>query len=160
MKTPIKIFTAVTLFCMAALPAQAADGSDCELLLMQIIPAEDGSGEAQIASYRPAKAFLTSLHDDIPGHMTQVDGLDIQAVMCRRNEIIPAHSDYAVMATGIPFILSQDFDSPDTDSLTLYWKDGKIEHVYKGYPLSDEAEAILETRLAGFSKRGIQKAPK
>lgn len=127
---------------------------------MQVIPAADGPGEARIASYSPAEEFLSSIRDDSPGHITQVDGLNIQAVMCRRNDIIPTKSDYDVLATGLPFILSQDFDSPDTDSLTMYWKDGQIEHVYKGYPLSEEADTILENRLAAFSKRGIQKAPK
>ena len=59
------------------------------------------------------------------------------------------------MATGVPFVLSQDFDSTDTDSLTVFWKDGAFDYVYKGYPLSDEAQSLLEERLADFTARGL-----
>jgi len=138
--------------------AFAEKPSDCELLIVQIIEHKNGEGQAQIPSYIPAEDFLSSLDDDTTGHMTEFAGHKIQAVMCRRNDVIPAHEDYAILSTGIPFILSQDFDSPDTDSLTMYWKNDAIQHVYKGYPLSEEAEAILETRLADFSKRGLNEA--
>jgi len=135
--------------------AIAAETSECELLLVQIIQSPDGKGEAQVPTYVPAEEFMATLGDDKPGHMADYLGHKIQAIMCRRNDIIPSEEDYAIISTGIPFILSQDFDSKDTDSLTLYWKDETVQHVYKGYPLSEEAEAILETRLADFSKQGI-----
>jgi len=125
--------------------AYAAETSDCELLLVQIIQSHDGNGEAQVPSYVPAEEFMASLEDDKPGHMTEHLDHKIQAVMCRRNDILPRLEDYTILATGIPFILSQDFDSSDTDSLTLYWKDEAIQHIYKGYPLSEEAESVLET---------------
>lgn len=133
----------------------AADSSDCELLLVQIIEREDGLGEARIPSYIPAEAFFETLNDDAPEHLTEYAGHPIQAIMCQRDDIIPAEADHAILETGIPFILSQDFDSSDTDSLTLYWKDGEVQHVYKGYPLSEEATFILETRLAAFSEQGL-----
>lgn len=155
MKHPFKTLTVGLAVCALSSAAQAADFSECEVLLVQVIQAEDATGEAQIASYRPAENFLKSVQDDVPGHMTQIDGQNIQAILCRRNEVIPAKSDYAVMSTGIPFILSQDFDRTDTDSLTTYWKDGSLEHVYKGHPLSEEAQTTLDTRLAAFSKRGL-----
>lgn len=137
--------------------AYAAETSDCELLLVQIIQSHDGNGEAQVPSYVPAEEFMASLEDDKPGHMTEHLDHKIQAVMCRRNDILPRLEDYTILATGIPFILSQDFDSSDTDSLTLYWKDEAIQHIYKGYPLSEEAESVLETRLTEFSKQGLSK---
>ncbi|MEP4053125.1 MAG: hypothetical protein ABJN22_12860 [Litorimonas sp.] len=135
--------------------ATAKESSDCEIMLVQIVASKDGNGEARVPSFVPADDFLMSLKDKNAEHMTEYLGHKIQAVMCRRNDVLPTKADYDVMATGIPFILSQDFDSPDTDSLTLYWKDNKIDHIYKGYPLSEEAEEILETRLTGFSKRGL-----
>ena len=135
--------------------ALAADMSDCEVLLIQIVQAADEDAQAQIVSYRPAENFLKSIEDGVPGHMTQIDGQNIKALLCRRNDVIPAQSDYAVMSTGLPFILSQDFDSTVSDSLTTYWKDGKIEHVYKGNPLTEDTQAILDARLAEFSARGL-----
>lgn len=158
MRYLIKSITAGFVACAVSQTAIAKDTSECELLLVQIIQSQDGQGEAQIPSYIPAEEFLTTLHDKKPGHMTEYAGHKIQAVMCRRNDVIPAHEDYAIISTGIPFILSQDFDSADTDSLTLYWKEGAIQHVYKGYPLSEESEAVLKTRLAVFSKRGLNKS--
>lgn len=152
-----KALIASLAICAAPLAAHSEEAPDCELLLIQIIESEDGEGQAQVPSYIPAEEFFTSLEDDTTGHLTEFAGHKIQAVMCRRNDVIPAHEDYATLSTGIPFILSQDFDSSDTDSLTMYWKDGAIQYVYKGYPLSEEAEAILETRLEGFSKRGLNK---
>lgn len=157
MKHLLKTATLTLAACAFSQSAFAGDTSDCELLIVQIIEHQNGEGQAQIPSYIPAEEFLTSLDDDAPGHLTEYAGHKIQAVMCRRNDVIPAHEDYIILSTGIPFILSQDFDSSDTDSLTMYWKDDAIQHVYKGYPLSEEAEAILETRLAGFSKRGLNK---
>lgn len=137
--------------------AYAAETSNCELLLVQIIQSPDGKGEAQVPSYVPAEEFMATLTDDKPGHMTEYLGHKIQAIMCRRNDILPTQEDYTILATGLPFILSQDFDSSDTDSLTLYWKDEAIQHIYKGYPLSEEAESVLETRLTQFSKQGLAK---
>lgn len=151
----LKTLTSGLALCALSTAAQAADMSECEVLLIQVVQAENENTEGQIAFYRPATDFLQSLEDDIPGHITQVDGQNIQALLCRRNDVIPAPSDYNVMSTGLPFILSQDFDSTISDSLTTYWKDGKIEHVYKGNPLSNDVEAILVTRLAEFSARGL-----
>lgn len=155
MKHLLKTGALGLVLCGAAQPAQADDMTACELLLVQVVDIEDKTREAQIATYHSAADFILSIQDDTPGHITHIDGVAIQALMCRRNDIIPANSDYAAISTGIPFILSQDFDSSDTDSLTLYWMDDKIEHVYKGYPLSNEADALLNARLEEFSQRGL-----
>ena len=141
-------------------PAAWADNvAHCEILLLQTVAAENGAGEAQIATFTPAVTFLASLYDDEDGHIKTVNHLPIQAVLCRRNVIIPAPSDYNILATGIPFVLSQDFDSSETDSLTVYWKDGAFDYVYKGRPLTDEEQGLLDTRLAEFSARGLIKNP-
>jgi hypothetical protein len=132
-----------------------AEEPDCELMLVQPIQIEDEGREAQIASYHSARNFMISVQDDIPGHISQVDGIDIHGVLCERNEVIPAKSDYAILATGIPLVLSQDFDLQDTDSLTVKWIEGQFKYAYKGYPLSDEAETVLKARLARFSEKGL-----
>ena len=138
--------------------AWAGNVAHCEALIMQVLT-DEGEGETQVASFRPAVNFLASLYDEEDGHLTEIEGFPIRAIMCRRKDVIPSEEDYPILATGVPFALSQDFDSPDTDSLTMFWKDGEIEQVYKGVPLSEEAQSILDTRLADFSERGLQKAP-
>jgi len=153
-----KLCIALGLLVGTAPAAWADNVAHCEILLTEIVTEENSDVKTQIASYRPAVGFLASLYDDeTDQHMTHVDNYPIRAVLCRRNDVIPAESDYNIMATGIPFILSQDFDSPDTDSLTLYWKDGAFDYVYKGHPLSEDSQSALDTRLTDFSERGIIK---
>jgi len=105
MKKAIILLTAALGF---AQPAWADNVAHCEALIMQAIPSEDGQGEAQIASYRPAVGFLASLYDEDSDHLSEIDGFPLRAIMCRRIDV----------------------------------------------PLSKESQTILETRLAGFSKRG------
>ncbi len=157
----MKKYIILTAFALTLAPAAWADNvAHCEVLLMQTVEDEAKAGTFQIASYRPAAQFIASLHDEDPAHQTEVDGHKIQALLCRRNDIIPAETDYPMMATGVPFVLSQDFDSAETDSLTLFWKAGAFDYVYKGHPLSEEAEGILKTRLAYFSQLGLSEAVK
>lgn len=140
-------------------PAWAGNVAHCEALIMQVVPSEDGLSEAQIASYRPAVGFLASLYDEEDGYLSQIDGFPIRAIMCRRNDVIPSAADYPILATGLPFVLSQDFDRSDTDSLTVFWKEDALDYVYKGHPLSDESQKVLDARLEDFSKRGKTTAP-
>ena len=138
-------------------PAAWADNvAHCEVLLVQNVEAPELGGTMQITAYHPAVSFIASVYDEDPEYLTQLDGHNIQALLCRRNELIPAETDYPMMATGVPFVLSQDFDRADTDSLTMFWKDGAFDYVYKGHPLSDEAQSLLETRLADFSSRKLE----
>jgi len=153
----IKIAAALGLTLSMASAAWAGNVAHCEVLIVQVVANDDGTGEAQIATYSPATNFLASLYDEEDGHITTINMQPIQAVLCRRNDIIPSESDYEIMATGIPFILSQDFDSSETDSLTLYWKDDAFEYVYKGDPLPNDGQAILDSRVAEFSTRGLVK---
>ena len=155
MKPFSKILAALLPLTALAQMAQAAETADCQILITEPLEVKGAPGEAIVASYFPAKDFIASAKDDAPEHISALNGQKIRALMCTRNDVIPAESDYDFLATGIPFVLSQDFDSPDTDSLTLYWKDGQIEHVYKGHPLSDEAQGILDSRLAAFSQNGL-----
>ena len=164
MKSDLKKSLKQTAICVAAAlgaaqPAWAGNVAHCEALIMQVVPSEDGLSEAQIASYRPAVGFLASLYDEEDGHLSEIDGFPIRAIMCRRNDVIPSADDYPILATGLPFVLSQDFDRSDTDSLTVFWKEETLDYVYKGHPLSDESQKILETRLDDFSERGKTPAP-
>ncbi len=142
-----------------AFPAAAGNVANCEVLFMQVIADKDMNGEAQVATYGPAIQYISSVYDDEDGHITEVAGQPIRALMCSRNDVLPTKTDYALMATGIPFILSQDFDSSETDSLTIYWKEDAFKYVYKGRSLSDEVQSKLEDRLADFSERGLNLNP-
>jgi len=152
-----KPYIALALSLMTAPAAWADNVAHCEVVIMQVVSDEGDAGEAQVATFAPAATFLSSLYDDEDGHITKINNQPIRAVLCRRNDVIPAEVDYNIIATGIPFSLSQDFDSSETDSLTVYWKDGAFDYVYKGHALSDEGQKILDKRLASFSERGLIK---
>jgi len=140
-------------------PAFAENLSACEIVLMERIEDEKGGG-VDVASYRPASIFMASVYDDSREILTEVDGHPIRAVLCTRNDVLPQDTDYPILATGIPFVISQDFDSSDTDSLTVFYQNGAFQHVYKGYPMSAETSEILETRLEGFSEQATHLAEK
>ena len=135
------------------------DYADCEILLMEVIKDKDVNGQTQVATYRAATDFIGSVFDDKIDPILDISGSPIRAVLCQRNDVIPTEKDYAPMSTGVAFILSQDFDSTDTDSLTMFWKEDKFQHVYKGHPLSEDSQAILDTRLEDFSERGVMARP-
>lgn len=138
---------------LALLPATAfADNiAKCEVVLMQTIEDESGRGGAQVASYRPAADFLTSVYQEDIETLYTIDDLPIQAVMCERVDVVPTKSDFKIMATGIPFFLSQSFESQDTDLISLFFKDGAFRYNYKGPGLSDEAQTLLDKRLDAFN---------
>lgn len=136
----------------------APKNSECEIVLMQTIADESGRGGAQIASYRPAEDFLISVYQEDADPILTVNEKPIQAVMCKRVDVIPTKKDFPIVATGIPFFLSQSFESQDTDLVSVYYKDGAFRHDYKGPGLSEESEALLVKRLAMFDEMKKQEA--
>ena len=136
-----------------AAPAWADNIAECEILTLDLIPSEEGEGGMQVAGYSPAFDFIASVYDEEEGHLTHNNDTPIRAVMCRRDDIVPAEKDYALLATGIPFSLSQDFDDTETDSLTVYWDGETFAHVHKGRAMSDETQSLLTRRLADFAGR-------
>lgn len=116
--------------------AQAENIASCEVVLMENIVDEGKDTGAKMASYRPAAAFLSSVYDDEDGHLSTIGDFKIRGVMCERRAVIPTLRDFPILATGIPFSLSQNFDSAKSSLMTLYFKDGKFRHTYKGAPLS------------------------
>lgn len=146
---------ALSLFSLLALSptlATADNIADCEIVLMETIEDESGRGGAQVASYRPATEFMESIYLDDKTPLLKVDDLNIQAVMCKRFDVIPTKEDFKIVATGIPFFLSQSFESKDTDLVTVFFKDGEFQHVYTGPGLSEETTTLLKERLETFTQ--------
>jgi len=149
------IFSAslLSLAFMAAPQAFADNIANCELVLMETIETEDGHSSAQVASYRPAADFIASVYNDDTDTLSDIDGLAIRALLCSRNNVIISETDFKLLATGVPFILSQNFDSPDTDLLTYFFKEGKFHYTHKGDGLSEDELETLTTRMADFNTR-------
>ena len=140
---------------LAALPAPAMAGNiaSCEIVIMEYIEDEAGGG-MDVASFRPAAEFLTGVYDADTPLVTRVGERPIRAVLCERADLLPDEDDYAILATGVPFALSQDFDTNQSDSLTLFFKDGRFQYRYaSASPMDEGMKAELETRLEDFSAR-------
>lgn len=141
--------------------AASASGLDrCEIVVLDEIVDEDG-GRLTAASYRSADAFLAGVFDEDVPLTLEDDGALIRGLICARNDLVPTERDYAVLTTGIPLSLSQDFDSADSDILTVYYDDSAFVHKYTSdYPMSDEFELAVRSALSDFSARdhGLVKA--
>lgn len=124
----------------------------CEIVLLETIEDESGRGGAQVASYRPAGDFMASVYQEDSETLYAVDDLAIQAVMCERFDVVPTKIDFKIIATGIPFFLSQSFESQDSDLISLFFKEGAFRYSYKGPGLSDETKALLDRRLVSLNE--------
>lgn len=133
--------------------ALAGNYEACEIVIMTEKTDEDG-GTIGIAAFEPADDFLKQVKNAEPVP-------EANALMCKRNDLVPVEADYAVLATGTPLALSQDFDSADSDSLTIFFKDGRFDYKYaSAYPMGEEFKTELEQRLEDFSSRdhGLSKS--
>lgn len=140
-----------TLLLGLSTPAFADNIAGCEVVLMEKIKQEGVEGTAEVASFRPAADFIASIYDDEADVLREIDGLPIRAVMCKRKSVIPSLRDFPIVATGTPFMISQNFDSTETGLTTIYFKDGEFRSDYKGPDLSDTLEAEMKDRLEVFN---------
>ncbi|WP_154813641.1 hypothetical protein [Hellea balneolensis] len=134
-----------------ASPAFADNIAGCEVVLMEKIEQEGVEGTAEVASFRPAADFIASIYDDETEVLREIDGLPIRAVMCERKSVVPSLRDFPIIATGTPFMISQNFDSTQTGLTTIYFKDGEFRTDYKGPDLAGETEAKMKDRLEVFN---------
>lgn len=133
--------------------AFASGLEQCEVVVSNEVVDADG-GRMTVASYRSAEPFLAGIFDPKVPLTLDDDGSLIRGLICVRNDLVPTEHDYAVLATGIPLSLSQDFDSADSDILTVYFGKGAFAHKYTSdYPMSDDFATAVKARLSDFSTR-------
>jgi hypothetical protein len=138
---------------MAPSAAWASGLDRCEIVVLDEIVDEDG-GRLTTASYRSAEPFLAGVFDPTVPVTRDDEGELIRGLLCERNDLVPTERDYAVLSTGIPLSLSQDFDSPDSDILTVYYDERAFVHKYTSdYPMSEEFETAVVSTLRDFSAR-------
>lgn len=146
------ICVAAALFLIPT-TALASGLEQCEVVVSNDVVDAEG-GRMTVASYRSADPFLSSVFDPQVPLALEVEGSLIRGIICVRNDLVPTEKDYAVLATGVPLSLSQNFDSADSDILTIYFRAGFFEHKYTSdYPMSDEFKTAVTTRLADFTQR-------
>ncbi len=155
----MKYFLAALLLSVSA-PALADNIAGCEVVLMERIEQEGLEGSAEVASFRPAEDFIASIYDEESEVLREIDGLPIRAIMCKRQSIIPSLRDFPIVATGTPFMISQNFDSAETGLTTVWFKDGEFRHSYKGPDLDKETQAEMKDRLEVFNLQPHELAEK
>jgi hypothetical protein len=133
-------------------PAYADGFERCEIVVAKTVIEPEG-GQMTVASYRPADDFLMAAKTAEP-LTTDAEGSKIRGLICVRNDLVPTEADYPVLATGIPLSLSQDFDSADSDILTIYFDGSAFSYRYTSdYPMSGEFKNALTEKLSDFSNQ-------
>ena len=139
----------------ASLPMSVMANSfdNCEIVIVKDVVDADG-GRMTVAAYKPADDFIGAARKGAKSVTLADEGSPIRGVICTRNDLVPVGADYSILATGVPLSLSQDFDSADSDILTVYFDQGAFTYRYTSdYPMSSEFEETLEARLADFTGR-------
>jgi hypothetical protein len=139
------------LLLSISMPAFADNIAGCEVVLMEKIKQEDSEGVTEVASFRPAADFIASIYDDDTEVLRKIDGLPIRAIMCKRQSIVPSLRDFSIVATGTPFMISQNFDSTESGLTTIYFKEGEFHFDYKGAELDADTQAEMKDRLDVFN---------
>ena len=129
---------------LAALPALAGNIADCEVVVMDAVEGEATSGVA--AAFLDAGEVISSMLDPERPTLAVIDGRPVQALMCTRRNPVPDAEDVPLIASGIPFILSSDFDSDSAPVVTLALDEERRAVARMAVGLS----APQETALADF----------
>ena len=132
-------------------PAFADNIAGCEIVLMEKIQQEGVDGSAEVASFRPAADFIASVYDDETDVVREIDGLPIRAIMCKRSSVVPSLRDFPIVATGTPFMISQNFDSTESGLTTIYFQGGEFRSDYKGPELDETTATLMKDRLDVFN---------
>jgi len=146
----MRLLIAALLLSISA-PALADNIAGCEVVLMETIKQEGLEGTAEVASFRPAEDFIASIYDDETETLREIDGLPIRAIMCKRKSVIPSLQDFSIVATGTPFMISQNFESTESGLTTIYFKNGEFRSSYKGPDLDEDTAAEITERLEAFN---------
>ncbi len=150
----MRLLITASLFSISVLTsigAWADNIAGCEVVLMEKIEQEGLEGSAEVASFRPAEDFIASIYDDETEVLREIDGLPIRAIMCKRQSVVPSLRDFPIVATGTPFMISQNFDSSETGLTTVYFQDGKFRSSYKGPELDAKTDAKMTDRMEVFN---------
>lgn len=133
--------TAAVLLLTLAMTSSAMAAQDCEVITLD--NEKTTKAEVEDARFHNGSAFIESLYDEAPTRITEVDGAPIVAVMCKRNDLLPTLRDLPIIQTGLPFSLSQDFDSAESGLLTIFDDGTAYRAAYTGPPaLGPDSNAL------------------
>jgi len=145
------------LAAFVAIPAQADNIADCDVVLMEPVEGAEDLG-AQIASFRDASDFIASVHDDDRETVTAIDGYAIRGLMCTRGNPLPTQSDFKLIASRVPFILSTDFDSSVAPTVQVMADASGRAVALMAEGLTETQKALLDEVLERFTEQHLVEA--
>ena len=133
---------------LAALPAFAGNIANCEVVVMDAVEGEATSGVA--VAFLDAGEVIGSMLDPERPTLAVIDGRPVQALMCTRRNPVPDAEDVPLIASGIPFILSSNFDSDSAPVVTLALDEERRAVARMAVGLSATQEAALADFLDAY----------
>lgn len=143
----MRFILTVVVIAALSVPAFAAD-ENCEVVTLPKTVESKTLGEA---AFHDAKIFLDSLYDTAPETVMTIADAPILAVMCTRETLLPTMRDLPIIQTGLPFSLSQNFDSPASGLLTIYDDGTAYRADYTGDPALGPDAAELKDLMEIFN---------
>lgn len=145
----------ILLFLLASIPflSHADNIADCEVVIMEKYNPGDNKQMMEVASFYPAINFIESIYNEDKKIISTINGFKIRALMCRRMDVVPKRIDYAILKSGVPLILSQNFDSSSSGITKIYYKNGKFNYTYSGPDLSDKDIKKIKINLNFFNSQ-------
>lgn len=139
---------AASLLAALATPAHAGNLAACEIVLTDGV---GEAGEATIASYRDATPVLASIYDPDSPLLVVVDGHPVRGILCTRRDPVPDRDDFPIIASGLPFVVSTDFDSTDAPTVTIALDAERQPQVMMAVGLSARDQERLDGLLEAYT---------
>jgi|GEM_PF-6953174 len=127
-------------------PAHAGNIADCEVVIMAQL--EDGA--AAVASFRDATDVIASIYDDERPTIAVIDGHPIRGMLCTRKNPVPDAEDLPIIASGIPLVISSNFDSQDAPTVTIALNEAREAVAMMAVGLSDTQQNELDVLLESY----------
>ena len=140
------IAPAAFITLLSAAPALAGNVANCEVLVMR----EVGDKQGVAATFSDGADVVASMLDPDRPTIAAIDGAPIQALMCTRRNPVPDDEDTPLIASGIPFILSTDFNSQDAPLVTVALDEDRQAIVRIAVGLSAGQETSLAEFIDGY----------
>ena len=141
-----KFLLALPLVLFPFAPVHAGNIANCEVVIMAQI--EDGA--AAVASFRDATDVISSIYDPDRPTVAVIDGHPIRGLMCTRKNPVPDAEDIPLIASGIPLVISTDFDSADAPTVTIALNEDREAVAMMAVGLSDAQQDALDALLDAY----------
>lgn len=146
-------FAVMASVCTLAVVPSASAGNiaDCEVVIM----AQIEEGAAAVASFRDATDVIASIYDPERPTVAVIDGHPIRGLLCTRKNPVPDAEDLPLIGSGIPLVISANFDSPDAPTVTIALNEAREAVAMMAVGLSDAQQDKLDALLESYEPQEV-----